>query len=81
MTAMDQVYSGVLLSPSARGLGRNAAGRGENRLPMRLRRRTRTRRLDELARLMVELDRASTERRFRARAHGSGRGSMLRLSA
>jgi len=47
---------------------------------MRLRRRTRTRRLDELARLMVELDRASTDRRFRPRGAGSGRISLLRLS-
>jgi hypothetical protein len=48
---------------------------------MRFRRRTRARRLDELARLLVELDRASTDRRHRLRSAGSGRVSLLRLSA
>jgi hypothetical protein len=48
---------------------------------MRFRRRTRARRLDELARLLVELDRASTDRRRRARGAGPGRVSLLRLSA
>jgi hypothetical protein len=81
MTAIKKVYSGLSLSPFRPTPGRIVVERGENRVPMRLRRRTRTRRLDELARLMVELDRASTDRRFRPRSAASGRVSSLRLSA
>ena len=43
---------------------------------MRIRRRKAARRLDDLARLLVELDRASTEGRFRRRETGSRRLSL-----
>ncbi len=57
--------------------GRNASRQGENDAPMRLRRRKTT----KLARLLVELDRASTDGRFRRRETGSTRVSLVRLSA
>jgi hypothetical protein len=76
MTAIEKVYSRLFRDRSAAKPGRNAADRGENDAPMRLRRR----KTERLTRLLVELDRASADGRLRRLPARSSRVSLLRLS-